>query len=498
MEMWIVYVYFIILGVLSIYGAHRYYLLYLYKKNYHSDPKPKNYFKSLPVVTIQLPIYNEEYVVERLIKSVINIDYPKDKLEIQVLDDSTDDTSKKAKALVEHYKKLGYDIHYIHRKNRKGFKAGALDNGLKIAKGEYIAVFDADFIPPKDFLKKTIHYFTNPQIALVQARWGYINRDYSLLTNIQAILLDGHFIIEHTVRNRSDMFFNFNGTGGIWRKKAIFDGGGWEHDTLTEDLDLSYRVQMKGWKFIYLQDLVVPSELPVDITAFKNQQHRWAKGAIQTGKKLYKKILKSDVPLKVKIEAFFHLWANLAYLLMIPLSIAIFPTVVIRRDLGLAKLIIIDIPFILMATFSFSTFYLFSQKAVYKKWSDKIKFLPFISALGIGLSVNNSFAVLEALLGKKTEFVRTPKYGVKTKNENWKKKKYRGRNGIIPFIELFLAIYFFAVIIVSFIKGIYVTIPFLLLFFFGYSYTSLLSFSSIFNLKSLFTLKKRDFELIEN
>ncbi len=483
MEMLIVYLYFLILGILSLYGIHRYYLLYLFNKSKKDDPKPANNFKELPYVTIQLPIYNEKYVVKRLIESTVKIDYPKEKLEIQILDDSTDETKEIAKKLAQKYKNMGFNIVYIHRKDRKGFKAGALDNGLKIAKGEFIAIFDADFIPPKNFLKKTIHYFTDPKIALVQTRWGYINRDFSLLTIIQSVLLDGHFVIEHTVRNRQNMFFNFNGTGGIWRKSAINDGGGWQHDTLTEDLDLSYRVQLKGWKFIYLKDFVIPSELPVDITAFKNQQHRWAKGAIQTGKKLYGKILKSNLPLKVKIEAFYHLWANLAYLLMIPLTLAIFPTVIIRRNLGLSKMILIDIPFILLATFSFSTFYLFSQKAVYKKWSDKIKYLPFISAFGIGLSVNNSLAVIEALLDKDSEFVRTPKYGVKTKGENWKKKKYKGRNGIIPLIELLLTLYFLTVIIVSLLKGIYVTVPFLVLFFFGYAYMSFLSLSNYLNLK---------------
>ena len=480
--------YFILLFILSIFGAHRYYLLYLYRKHKDNIKKPKAEFKELPGVTVQLPLYNEMYVAERLIEAVCKFDYPKDKLEIQVLDDSTDETKELVARVVERFREQGFDIKHIHREDREGYKAGALENGMKIAKYEYFAIFDADFIPPPDFLKKTIHYFTDPKVGMVQIRWGHINRNYSLLTEVQSILLDGHFVLEHTVRNRSGRFFNFNGTGGIWRKQAIIDGGGWQHDTLTEDLDLSYRVQMEGWDFVYVPDLISPAELPVSIKAFKTQQHRWAKGAIQTGKKLMPRILKSKLPLKIKIEAFFHLCANIAYLFMIPLSMAIFPTVIIRRNLNWDQMILIDIPFLLLATFSFSSFYFFAQKEVLKKWSSKIKYLPFVSAIGIGLSINNAVAVWQGLVNKKSEFVRTPKYGIKKSDETIINKKYKAKMGYLPFIELLFGIYFTITVIVSIQRGIYLTIPFLLIFQFGYLYMALLSFSE--DLKQSFARRK--------
>ncbi len=493
MDIAILVFYFILLLILSIFGAHRYYLLYLYQKHRNDKKEPKGKFKELPGVTVQLPLYNEMYVAERLINAVCKFDYPKTKLEIQVLDDSTDETKELVAKVVEKYKNEGFDIKHIHREDRKGYKAGALENGMKLAKYEYFAIFDADFIPPPEFLKKTIHYFTDPKVGMVQIRWGHINRNYSLLTEVQSILLDGHFVLEHTVRNRSGRFFNFNGTGGIWRKQAIIDGGGWQHDTLTEDLDLSYRVQMKGWEFVYIPDIISPAELPVSIKAFKTQQHRWAKGAIQTGKKLMPRIIKSDLPLKIKLEAFFHLCANIAYLFMIPLSIAIFPTVVIRRNLNWDQMILIDIPFLLLATFSFSSFYFFAQKQVLKKWSRKIKYLPFVSAIGIGLSVNNAIAVWQGLFDKKdSEFVRTPKYGVKKSREDITNKKYKSKMGYLPFIELLFGIYFTLTIVVSIQKGIYLTIPFLLIFQFGYLYMALLSFSE--DIK-LYLLRRKSLKL---
>ncbi len=492
MDIAILVFYFLLLLILSVFGAHRYYLLYLYLKHRKDERKPKDKFKELPGITVQLPLYNEMYVAERLIDAVCKFDYPKDKMEIQVLDDSTDETKDLVSRVVKKYQERGFDIKHIHREDRTGYKAGALENGMKLAKYDFFAIFDADFIPPPEFLKQTIHYFTDPKVGMVQIRWGHINRNYSLLTEVQSILLDGHFVLEHTVRNRSGRFFNFNGTGGIWRKQAIIDGGGWQHDTLTEDLDLSYRVQMKGWEFVYIPDLISPAELPVSIKAFKTQQHRWAKGAIQTGKKLMPRILKSNLPLKIKIEAFFHLCANIAYLFMIPLSIAIFPTVIIRRNLNWDQMIIIDIPFLLLATFSFSSFYFFAQKEVLKKWSSKIKYLPFVSAIGIGLSVNNAIAVWQGLTNKKSEFVRTPKYGVKKSGEDITNKKYKSRMGYLPFIELLFGIYFTITVIVSIQRGIYLTIPFLLIFQFGYLYMALLSFSE--DLK-LFFLKKKNLKL---
>ncbi len=497
MNILILVLYFMILFILSIFGAHRYYLLYLYNKNKNKKIEPKAKFDELPGVTIQLPLFNELYVAERLINAVCRFDYPKEKMEIQVLDDSTDETQKIVSKVVDKYKKMGFDIKYIHRKNRKGYKAGALDEGLKISKYDYCAIFDADFIPPRDFLKRTIHYFTDPKIGMVQIRWGHINRKYSLLTEVQSVLLDGHFVIESAVRNKTGRFFNFNGTAGIWRKQAINDGGGWQHDTLTEDLDLSYRVQLKGWNFVYIPDMIAPAELPVNIKAFKTQQHRWAKGAIQTAKKLIPTIFRAKIPLKNKIEAFFHLYSNIAYLFMIPLSILIFPTVLIRRGLAWNQMILIDIPFLLLATFSFSSFYIVAQKQYLKTWSSKIKFLPFVSAIGIGLSVNNAIAVLEGLFDKESEFVRTPKYGVKKSGDDVKTKKYKSKKGYLPYLELLLGLYFTMTVIVSIQKGIYLTIPFLFIFQYGYLYMGLLSLTEGVNFKKIFGIKKKKLDLVK-
>src|SRR6188768_2462933 len=313
--------YFFVLVILAVYGWHRYYLVYLYMKNKGKQPVPAGPLGALPPVTIQLPIYNEMYVADRLIDAVCRLEYPRELLEIQVLDDSTDETQSVAEQAVRRNAARGVDITFIHRTDRSGYKAGALEAALKVAKGEFVAIFDADFIPTPDFLTRTVPFFTDPKVAMVQARWGHINQDYSLLTKIQAILLDAHFVLEHGGRNRAGLFFNFNGTAGIWRRDAIDDAGGWEHDTLTEDLDLSYRAQLRGWRFVFMPDLVSPAEVPVEMNAFKSQQHRWAKGSIQTTLKLLPEILAAPLPLTIKAEAFFHLTANFNYLLMIALSV---------------------------------------------------------------------------------------------------------------------------------------------------------------------------------
>jgi cellulose synthase/poly-beta-1,6-N-acetylglucosamine synthase-like glycosyltransferase len=467
--------YFFVLITVFIYASHRYYMLYLYYKYQRNKPVPGGKFPTLPRVTIQLPIYNEVYVVKRLIASSCSIDYPKDFLDIQVLDDSTDDTTETAKESVEYFKRQGFDIHYLHRTDRTGFKAGALAEGLKVAKGEYIAIFDADFVPKKDVLKKTIHYFSDSSVGMVQTRWSFLNRKYSLLTKIQAILLDGHFVIENTARNWSGRIFNFNGTAGIWRREAIETAGGWEHDTLTEDLDLSYRAQLKKWKFVFLKDETSPSEIPVDINAFKTQQHRWAKGSIQTAKKNLLKVLKSDLPVKVKIEAFFHLTQNMAYLLMLLLSMMMYPSMVARINIGWFHMIVTDVPFLLVATVGISFFYVCSQKEAYKDWKSRIIYLQMLMSLGIGLSVNNSKAVLEALFNRETEFKRTPKLNIEGKNDRWTNKKYIGEKNLLPIIELLLGIYFTFNIYFAYINEIYVSIPFLMIFQVGFLYISFLS-----------------------
>jgi cellulose synthase/poly-beta-1,6-N-acetylglucosamine synthase-like glycosyltransferase len=404
------------------------------------------------------------YVARRLITASCNVDYPKDLLDIQVLDDSTDETTVVAQGCVKEFKEKGYDIHYIHRVNREGFKGGALSNGLKTAKGEFITVFDADFVPQRDILQKTIHYFVDKSVGMVQTRWTYLNGAYSFLTKIQAIMLDGHFVIEHTARNWSGRFFNFNGTAGIWRKAAIETAGGWQNDTLTEDLDLSYRAQLKGWRFIFLKDELSPSEIPVEVNGFKSQQHRWAKGSIQTAKKLLPRILKSKLPLKVKIEAFFHLTNNTSYLLMLLLSILIYPSMVARINIGWFQMLVTDVPFLLVATVGISFFYICSQKEAYKSWKSKLLYLPMLMSLGIGLSVNNSKAVLEVIFNKRTEFKRTPKYKIEEKKDRWIGKKYRGEINLLVIMELLLGIYFSFNIYFAYINGIYVSIPFLMIF----------------------------------
>src|SRR5512138_1668788 len=386
LELSVVVAYALLLLVLSVYGSHRYVMQYLYFRHKYRLPTPLGRFERLPRVTIQLPIFNEMYVTERLVDAVARIDYPRDLLEVQVLDDSTDETRAIARACVERHQAAGLDISYVHRTNRKGFKAGALENGLALAKGELVAVFDADFVPEPDFLRRTVHFFTDPGVGMVQARWGHLNRDYSVLTQAQAILLDGHFVIEHTARNRSGRFFNFNGTAGIWRRAAITAGGGWQHDTLTEDLDLSYRTQLKGWRFVYLADLVAPAEVPVEMNAFKSQQHRWAKGSSQTALKLLPLVRRADVPREVKKEAFFHLTANVGYLLMIPLTILLPITVVVRVSHGWFEVLLLDIPFFAAATLSVVSFYATSQEG--RSWWDRVKYVPLVMALGIGLAVN--------------------------------------------------------------------------------------------------------------
>ena len=469
--------YFFVMTILAMYGIHRYQLVYNFFKNRKNvpGPAPEMPADAWPRVTVQLPIYNERYVIERLVEAVAQFDYPRELLEIQVLDDSTDETQQVARDCVERHHRLGVPIVYIHRDNREGFKAGALQEGLLQACGELVAIFDADFIPPADFLRRTVPYFANPKIAMVQTRWSYINRNYSKLTEVEAIILDGHFAIEHSSRYRSNLFFNFNGTAGIWRRCAIEDAGGWQHDTLTEDTDLSYRAQLRGWQFLYLPEIACPSELPVEMNAFKSQQARWAKGLMQTAKKVLPRVLRSDVPSSVKAEAFFHLTANISYPLMIFLSIILLPAMIVRFYQGWFQVLTIDLPLFLASTCSISSFYLTAERTLYPKtWKRTFLYLPFVMALGIGLSVRNAFAVIEAIVGKKSEFVRTPKYRVEAdgKNRNaWVKKKYIKSAGLMPYLEISLGIYFAAAVVYAIQMENYATVPFFILFVWGYLYT---------------------------
>ncbi len=470
--------YFIVLITLAFYGMHRYQLVYLYykhRKNKVTDPPSR--FSELPQVTIQLPIFNEQYVIDRLVDSVCKLDYPRDKLEIQVLDDSTDETVEVARAVVDRHAAMGHKISYHHRTNREGFKAGALDAGLKVSTGEFVAIFDADFTPQPEWLMKVIHHFADPQIGMVQTRWTHLNRGYSFLTQVEAILLDGHFVLEHGGRSRAGVFFNFNGTAGMWRRQAIDDAGGWEHDTLTEDTDLSYRSQLKGWKFRYLQDVECPAELPIEMTAFKTQQARWAKGLIQCARKDLPRLLRAPVSRREKMEAWYHLTANISYPLMIILSTLLLPAMIIRFYQGWFQMLYIDVPLFLASTFSISSFYLVSQKELFPKtWYRTFIYLPPLMALGIGLTITNSKAVLEALVGHQSAFARTPKYRVVNKAErSVAAKKYRKRLGWVPYVELLIGGYFALTVWYAIANENYITVPFLILFVFGYWYTGLMS-----------------------
>jgi cellulose synthase/poly-beta-1,6-N-acetylglucosamine synthase-like glycosyltransferase len=467
--------YFFVLIILAIYGWHRYYLVYLYMTNRDKEPCAPSRLNPLPTVTIQLPLYNEMYVADRLIQAVCAIAYPRELVEIQVLDDSTDETQSIAELAVRRNAALGIDIKYIHRANRIGFKAGALEAGLNTARGEFIAIFDADFIPARDFLDRVMPHFAEPSVAMVQARWGHINQDYSLLTKIESILLDGHFVLEHGARHRSGRFFNFNGTAGVWRRTAIEDAGGWQHDTLTEDLDLSYRAQLRGWRFVFLSGVIAPAEVPVEMNAFKSQQHRWAKGSIQTCRKLLPRLLRAKLPLAVKAEAFFHLTANFNYPLMCLLSVLMFPAMVIRYNMGWYEMLLIDVPLFLAATFSVCNFYMVCQREIHPDWRARIKYLPFLMSIGIGLSINNTRAVFEALLNRQSDFNRTPKYRIEGETDEWFSKKYRQSVAVQPLVELALGLYFTFTVFYALTNQIFGTVPFLVLFQIGFLYTGLVS-----------------------
>ena len=475
-DLLVVIPYFAVLVVLAAFGLHRYWLVYSYFKNRENVPGQPPPVERWPLVTIQLPIYNERYVIERLIEAVARFDYPRELLEIQVLDDSTDETCAVARACVEKHQALGLPICYLHRTDRAGFKAGALSVGLKGSRSEFVAIFDADFIPSPDFLRRTLPYFADQRIAMVQTRWTYLNRGYSALTNVESILLDGHFVIEHGARSRNGVFFNFNGTAGIWRRAAIDDAGGWEHDTLTEDTDLSYRAQLRGWRFLYIPDIECASELPVEMNSFKSQQARWAKGLTQTAIKILPRVLRSDEPTGVKAEATFHLTANISYPLMVLFSTLLLPAMIVRFYQGWFQMLLIDLPLFLAASCSVSGFYLAAQRALYpRRWYRSILYIPFVMAVGIGLSVRNAKAVLEALFGIRSEFARTPKYSIQGQSGTWRKKSYRNRAGWMPCLEVVLGLYFAATVVYAFQNENYFTVPFLLLFVWGYLYTGLMS-----------------------
>ncbi|MGD0650048.1 MAG: cellulose synthase family protein [Verrucomicrobiia bacterium] len=473
-------IYFTMLVALSCYGVHRYLMIYLYYKYRKQTPKPAGRLPVFPKVTVQLPLYNEMYVAERLLDAVVALDYPRNKLEVQVLDDSTDETTEIVARKVTELRQQGFDVCHIHRTNRHGFKAGALENGLQTATGEFIAILDADFVPQSDLLQKTIHFFSDPTVGMIQTRWGHLNERYSLLTRLQSMFLDGHFLIEQTARARSGRFFNFNGTAGIWRRSCIESSGGWQHDTLAEDLDLSYRAQIKGWKFLFLPDIVTPAELPVEMNAFKSQQHRWAKGSVQACKKLLPSLWRTKLPLKIKIEGTVHLTSNFGHLMLLVLCLLFHRSASAGTQQASGgnpwtKLLLVDVPLFLAASLSISAFYFCAQKELHAQWWKRLLYIPLLMAVGIGLSVNNTRAVLEAMFNHKSEFVRTPKFGVRSRKDSWAGSKYRALRGLVPYIELTFGAYFSFLFVQAIDQQRWSMIPFVMIFQVGFLYVGLMS-----------------------
>ena len=471
--------YFALLLCLSAYGAHRCYLLYLYTR-YRPRPAPPGRMpEELPGVTVQLPVYNELYVVERLIDAAARLDYPAERLEIQVLDDSTDETQAIAARAVARWRSRGVRIRLLRRAERSGYKAGALAAGLRVARGDAIAIFDADFLPPRHFLRRAIPALWQPGVGMVQARWGHVNRDYSWLTRVQALLLDAHFVLEHGARHRGGCFFNFNGTAGVWRREAIEDAGGWQPDTLTEDLDLSYRAQLAGWRFVFLPDLVAPAELPVAMHDFKVQQQRWTTGSIQTCLKLLPAVLRSRAPLRVKLEAWFHLTANFHYPLLLLAAALLPPALLVRMPDGWWTVALVDAPLFGAAVLSMAGYFAVSQRAVRRDWWVPLAYAPAAMAVGIGLAVNNTRAVFAALRRAGLRFRRTPKYGIVDGRagpspEGAATRRPRSARGQ-PLVELALGLYFTAAIAAAIAAGAYAAVPFLCCFQAGFLYVGLSS-----------------------
>ncbi|MFN3134810.1 MAG: cellulose synthase family protein [Candidatus Kryptonium sp.] len=489
MEALVLAIYFISIFVLSIFGSHGFVLVYYYFKNKKDEIegrkkklKPKTLEElfgseeNYPNVTIQLPIYNELYVAPRLLDAVSKIDYPKEKMQIQVLDDSTDETVQVVALKVMELKAKGFDIEHMRRGTREGFKAGALKYGMKFAKGDFIAIFDADFVPKPDFLKKTLPYFyLDGNIGMVQTRWEHLNEDYSLLTQAQALALNGHFIMEQYVKNESGFFITFNGTGGIWRKSCIEDAGNWEGDTLAEDMDLSYRAQLKKWKFIFLKDVVSPAELPSEINALKSQQFRWTKGAIEVGLKYLREIWRENLPLKVKLEATFHLTNNFVFPFIL-LTALLNPIVVMIKERGDYDWYYFVMGIFILPFFGPFLVYTLAQKEIYANWKDKIILFPLFLAGSMGLAVNNTRAVILALLKEKTEFIRTPKYGLMGAKEKWETKRYvASRVEWVTYVEILLAIYMFIGMMISVYYLELAALPFQMMFFAGFSFIGILS-----------------------
>jgi cellulose synthase/poly-beta-1,6-N-acetylglucosamine synthase-like glycosyltransferase len=496
----LIVIYVISLLSLFTYGINCYVLLILHRfhrnKACLDEAKQRDLFlakvarEGYPKVTIQLPIFNERYVAERLLKGVKGIIYPKELLEIQVLDDSTDDTVEIVENIVSNYRRQGFDMVQLHRIDRTGYKAGALEAGLAKAKGEFIAIFDADFVPPADFLDKTLPYFSDPQIGMVQSRWGHLNPDYSLLTRVQSMGIDGHFGVEQPARAWGRLFMNFNGTAGIWRKKTIEDAGGWEHDTLTEDMDLSYRAQLKGWRLAFSPSMVCPAELPVQIHAFKAQQHRWAKGSIQTARKLLGPIFRAKIPFFIKVEAFIHLTHYMVHPLMLIVVLTSLPMLFTQWFYASLSFPIIFFSLIALATCGPSTLYFYSQHTLYRNWWKNIKYLPLLVCLGTGIAVSNTRAILEAFGNETGAFIRTPKYDIKSRKDTWRKKIYRSPESLLSVLEFLMGCYSLLALILFLALRKYFISPFLVIYTLG--------FFSVFALSVSHSMGRRKRDLFQD
>jgi cellulose synthase/poly-beta-1,6-N-acetylglucosamine synthase-like glycosyltransferase len=460
--------------VFAAYGVHRIHLIRLFRRSARHVPPPTEP-GAWPTVTVQLPIYNERYVVSRLIEAAAAIDYPRDRLEIQVLDDSTDETREIAARTVARLRAQGIDVVHLTRRTRDGFKAGALQHGLEQAKGDLLAIFDADFVPPPSILRSLVPYFGDPRVGVVQSRWQHLNQDYSLLARAQAISLDSHFVIEHAARMNARCFLNFNGTAGVLRKTCVEDAGGWQSDTLTEDLDLSYRAQLRGWRFVFAPHVLCPSELPVEMNAFKAQQHRWVKGSIQVARKLLPAIWRSPAPLAVKVEASFHLTYNLAYVFLLLLSMIVYPVALARNGSAGAAYAIADTILFLVATGSVVFYFAYAQRETRRDWKAQLRYLPFVMSLGMGLSVTNTRAVIEALVGHRSSFHRTPKFRIEQRGDSWRGKRYRAPLRGWALLEIGLGLYFAWTMFTLARARMYAPLPFFVLYLFGFLYVGVLS-----------------------
>ncbi|WP_047550729.1 cellulose synthase family protein [Psychroserpens sp. Hel_I_66] len=492
LETIIIVVYTIAILLIFMYALAQLNLLFNYLSSKKADKTCDTFDfaneSEVPLVTIQLPVFNEMYVMERLLDNIALLEYPKHKLEIQVLDDSTDETVETTRLHIEQLKTTGLDIKHITRTDRSGFKAGALKEGLKVAKGEYIAIFDADFLPKKNWLKRTIPYFKDEKIGVVQTRWGHINRNYSILTKIQAFALDAHFTLEQVGRNSKGHFINFNGTAGVWRKECILDAGNWEGDTLTEDLDLSYRAQLKNWKFKYLEDVETPAELPVVISAARSQQFRWNKGGAENFRKMFVRVVKSDnISTKTKIHGLLHLLNSTMFLNVFIVAVLSIPMLYIKNEYAHLRFYFYFMSFFVMSTIIFFVCYWFMYKQIYgsgfKKFFGYIGMFFTFFSIAMGFSLHNSIAVLEGHAGKRSDFVRTPKFNISSLKDSWKGNKYL-RKKVSPHVILegILTLYFafglYSAFVVGDQGGDFGLFPFHLMLFLGFGYVFLKSLTS--------------------